>query len=202
MPDADFFRTVHLKPRSTPCAKFPERCGRREIRHVAFDADDTLWEITPHSIASSLCPPYKVINENTVEASSGSCYSPQVPRGWEEPPARRTRVTLKPGVRETLKTLKMLGISASVISLNTPGSVKGLLEALGIADEFLEIADTWDAKDKVIKRQMAKFKVSPCATVFLDDNGGHVDSVSETGALALQMGVDVKMVAEILDFIK
>ena len=114
----------------------------------------------------------------------------------------RTRVTLLPGLRDTLKTLKMMGIDLFVSSLNTPGSVKDILDAFGLLGEFKEVRDTWDPKEKTVRELAEKHKFAPCDALFLDDNGGHVDAVSKLGVLSLQMGVDVHAVAEILDFVK
>ena len=188
--------------RPTPCGRFPERCQRRETKVAIFDADDTIWHITPHAIASSVCGPFKKIDEDTVEATTGSCHGPQVPRYWDEPPERPIRVTLLPGLRDTLKTLKMMGIDLFVSSLNTPGSVKDILDAFGLVGEFKEIRDTWDPKDKTVRELAEKHKFAPCDALFLDDNSGHVDAVSKLGVLALQMGVDVTKVAAILDYIR
>ena len=167
-----------------------------------MDADDTIWHISPHAIASSVCGPFQKIDEDTVEAMEGSCHGPRVPRGWEEPPPRRTRITLLPGLRDTLKSLKMMGIDLFVSSLNTPGSVKDILDAFGLVGEFKEIRDTWDPKDKTVRELAEKHKFALCDTLFLDDNSGHVEAVSKLGVLSLQIGVDITQVAAILDYVK
>lgn len=52
----------------TPCKERPWVCKPRRVKIVAFDADDTIWDIKPYGIASSITGPLKRIDKDTVEA--------------------------------------------------------------------------------------------------------------------------------------
>ena len=186
----------------TPCKRFPERCGRREVRGVVLDADGVIWNIDG-AIASSVCGPYKKINEETVEGQLGSCHGPQVPRGWEEPKGRPVRVTLLPGLRETLDRLEEMGIKLGVSSLNTEGSVKGLLAAFGLLDRFtLGVKDNWDPKEKSVRAISEASHIGPCDLLFVDDTMANVEAVSKMSVLSLHMGQDIQKIGQLLDFLK
>lgn len=296
----------------TVCMTTPECCQPRDIRHVAWDADNTMWDILPHGIASSITGRLEKIDEDTVVAypepykpvkikdkepkpprvdlwgygmygtPSYGKYKPpstqpeefeerewwkteleeeeeggeelkdiatelvtslspteqalltgiktvtgeeveikQLPpgrkEGWYElppgkpPETRKTRkeeprytIKLLPTFRDTLKKLEDQGITSSVISLNTPGSVHRLLEAFGIANRFTEIRDSWENKGKVFAEQARKLKICPCNMIFVDDTLSHVTDVSNKCGLGLQIGKnkDVELPIQILDFIK
>jgi len=53
---------------ATPCQERPWVCKPRRVKIVAFDADDTIWDIKPYGIASSITGPLKRIDDDTVEA--------------------------------------------------------------------------------------------------------------------------------------
>ncbi len=221
----------YAEARVTPCQVFPERCKPRKVDMVLFDADDTMWDIKPYGIASNITGELRRIDEDTVEAVKRSWFGTwgeerekpkkkkyRKPWGWgwkpilweeeefipELPPPKETKVTikLKPGLRKVLDELQDRGIKAAVISLNSPGSVKRILEAFGLADKFVEIADTWRQKDQVFDEIVEKHHVPPCNTIFVDDNLGHVRRVSDRCALALQFEKDIKTLEEILNYIE
>ena len=200
MPGTEHF-TVHLKASQTPCQRLPERCGRRELKGLVLDADGVIWHIDG-AIASSVCGPFKTIDKETVEGHTGSCHGPQAPRGWDEPASRGVRVKLLPGLRDLLGLMHELGIPVFVSSLNTEGSVKGLLKAFGLLGDFVEVRDNWDPKEKSVREMAEKHKIAPCDMAFVDDTVHNVDSVSRLGVLGLHMGQDIKSLAAILDYIR
>lgn len=63
---------------ATPCQEKPWICKPRKVSFVALDADDTIWDIRPYGIASSVRGPLKKIDEDTVEAE-------QEPWGYAPP---------------------------------------------------------------------------------------------------------------------
>jgi predicted phosphatase len=287
---------------ATPCQSKPWVCKPRIVSFVAFDADDTIWDIKPYGIASSITGPLKRIDPDTVEAGekpygygvsvkgkpkpkppkAGQPYVPiryrspgwwKEPELWEKEPEqffmeemaeeempgeeqleleeiadelygtlskkdkeflmkagevtgkqlsilpfepekkpeekpkysfepRKVTIKLKPGFRDTLDTLNKKGIKCSIISLNTEGSVKRILDAFGLKDKFVQIDDTWDNKSTVFAKQMDKFKVNPCNAVFIDNMQSHVEGIAHQGALGLVFGHDVKDIAQVLSYIE
>ena len=53
---------------TTPCQKKPWTCQPRPVKAVFFDADGVLWHIKPGVIATNVRGPFKLIDENTLEA--------------------------------------------------------------------------------------------------------------------------------------
>lgn len=298
----------------TVCQTRPEMCEPRNIKYVAFDADDTMWNISPPIIASSITGKLTKIDDDTVVAEGRDYWNPyqkgsekpkkpappyrpetpprkiqissapeldltiskdeerDIDEWWKtkiapktkevnniakevvsdlppglrdkymvaieqvtgktvemtrvktekpappvekkppEPPPKKEyttygspeRITIKllPTFRETLTRLNEANIPVGVISLNTPGSVKRILEAFGIADRFADIRDSWDNKGKVFDELTAKHKVCPCNGLFLDNTLGHVEDVSKKCGLGLVIGKDddVEKPIEILKF--
>jgi len=275
----------------TVCQKRPEMCEPRRIEMVCWDADDTMWEIRPYGIASSVRGPFKKIDDDTLEAGHGTYYGepspPKKPKEPEKPPAathplrftpsylleeedeelaeiyeelsgelsgenkrlleiasettgqqmklipmatgekrkqwwereppppepppvkktyKSERITVKllPTFRDTLSELEKRGIQSSIISLNTPGSVKDIIAAFGMTDRFVDIEDTWKNKGQVFRELTQKNKICPCNAMFVDNTLGHVNDVSKECGLALQIGKgkDVEVPIEILNFIE
>jgi len=75
----------------TVCQQRPELCKPRNIAHVVFDADDTMWHIEPHAIATNITGPLKLIDPDTVEATEDIGYS--FSYELEKTPKPRTPVT-------------------------------------------------------------------------------------------------------------
>ena len=50
----------------TPCERNPILCEPREIKHVAWDADDTIWDIKPYGIAGNITGKLTLIDPDTV----------------------------------------------------------------------------------------------------------------------------------------
>jgi predicted phosphatase len=115
------------------------------------------------------------------------------------------KVTIKllPTFRDTLKELENRGISTSIISLNTPGSVKDILKAFGLLDKFIQVQDSYENKGKVFYKITADHRINPCTAMFVDDNISNVEDVSREGGLAVVIGkdADVEKPADILNFI-
>ena len=116
-------------------------------------------------------------------------------------PQRKITVKLLPTFRDTLKELKNRGITSSIISLNTPGSVKDLIAAFGLTDHFIEIRDSWENKGHVFEDITKKHKIAPCLSIFVDDTLGNVEDVAKRCAISLHMGRDITKPLDILHFI-
>lgn len=180
----------------TVCGKRPELCEPRNIKMVCFDADDTIWNIYPNAIASSIGGPFKKIDNDTVEGTTGGGY-PLVQR------PRKVTIKLKSTFRQTLDKLDEKGISSSIISLNTPGTVKRIIAAFGLSERFTDIEDTWQNKGDVFADITKRHKINPCSALFIDDSIRHVEDVSAKGGLALVIGKngDVQEPIELLSYI-
>ena len=284
----------------TPCERQPEQCKPRVIKHVAFDADDTIWTIKPYGIASNITGKLTLLDPDTVveerpsykpsaKKKKTSAFQPTLPPydeglrfkygyrygsdlGYEEQPEdfflqqidkqskptsktalevdeivtvltedlseeekdslglasqdvqilpksathpkkkpevaptskfsdpQKTYIRLMPGYRDLLDTLKEQGVTSSIISLNTEGTVKRIIEAFGLTDNYLDIRDSWANKGKVFNEQMKEFGYKPKEGIFIDDSLGHVEDVAKSGAIALQIGHDVKEIAQIVSY--
>ncbi len=185
---AGFGDLLQYRYRDTPCDVDPANCEPRKIKHVVWDADDTLWDVLPYGIASSVNPPCRRVT--TEEIACGA------------PPADRT-VRLKDGVAETMAELKRMGIGSSVASFNTPGSVEYLLKVMGrIRDFDVLFVDNAPDKGTMVEIIAEKMGITPEEVLFLDDDLMNVADVKSTGALALNMGRDIQNARQILKYIK
>jgi phosphoglycolate phosphatase-like HAD superfamily hydrolase len=288
----------------TPCEVKPELCEPRDVRHVAWDADDTIWEIKPYGIASSITGPLTLVDPDTVvEEHRPYKYKPKKepaiqpkfepydeglrlkygyryghPYGYPEeapedfflrqidkeigtePPTetslevekimeelteelsekdkeflgltgkdvkllptgpattllpppkepekvtaksyepKKTTIKLMPGYRDLLGNLKEQGVTNSIISLNTKGTVSRIIDKFGLTDHFLDIRDSWENKGKVFKEQMKEFGYKPQEAMFVDNTQSHVEDVAKLGAIPLVYGKDIKEVAQIVNY--
>lgn len=127
-----------------------------------------------------------------------------VPAPAPKPYTRKLTIKLLPTFRETIKQLNDRGIPSAIISLNTPGTVKRIVEAFGMKDDFIEIQDTWENKGKVFDKIAYRQEVCPCNAMFVDNTNSHVLDVAKKCGLALQIGKgkDVETPIEIMRFIK
>jgi FMN phosphatase YigB (HAD superfamily) len=116
----------------------------------------------------------------------------------------RTTIKLDPTFRQTLDELEKRGIKSSIISLNTPGSVKRILKEFGLDHRFTEIRDSYENKGKVFKELTRKQGMCTCNGMFVDDNRSNTDPVHEKCGLAIQIGKgkDIEQDIEILKYIK
>ena len=279
----------------TPCERKPELCTPRIIKHIAWDADDTIWDIKPYGIASNITGPLRLIDPDTVveerpaykaptqqplapysevqdykyghryghsfsypaeeepedfflrqidkdiskgESSETALEVNQIvtelteeltpaekdklrifsqktnpPTKSEIPPKKpgkkkksafdeptKIYIKLMPGYRDLLDRLKKQGVTSSIISLNTKGTVSRILEKFGIADQYLDIRDSWENKGKVFKDQMKNFGYKPQEGMFVDNTQSHVEDVAKSGAIPLVYGKDIKDVAQIVNY--
>ncbi len=334
----------HFLPLKTPCEREPKLCAPRAIQHVAWDADDTIWEIKPYGIASNISGKLTLVDQDTVvEERTYTKYKPVQPsfepydeglrykygyrygdqlgftapdtyeldklwdkegelyinelnqeelekvmdaiykmaptlgnkqdildelnvkyRLWPDPDGElediiddvlestkppstteleveeimkeltdelseshkqalglptaeikqlppgkteekethtsKTTIKLMPGFRDLLDTLKEQGVTNSIISLNTEGTVKRIIDKFGLSGNFLEIRDSWDKKGKVFNEQMKKFGYKPKESIFIDNTQSHVEEVAKSGAIPLVYGKDIKEVAQIVNY--
>jgi FMN phosphatase YigB (HAD superfamily) len=116
----------------------------------------------------------------------------------------RTTIALDPTFRQTLDELDKRGIPSSIISLNTPGSVKRILQEFGLADRFKDIRDSYVNKGTVFKELSKKYGICPCSGMFVDDNRSNTDPVHDKCGMAIQIGPgkDIQKDIEVLKYIK
>jgi len=301
---------VYAAPSKTPCERQPELCKPRVIRHVAWDADDTIWDIKPFGIASNISGPLTLLDPDTIveerppykppaakkeivvqptlepydeglrykfgyryghafgypaEEEPEDFFIRQIDKAIEKktpgntgpekpsetalevaqimtelteelpekvkvslglatqdvklipvsatPPKEpvkkakttfaepaRTEIKLMPGYRDLLDTLKERGVTNSIISLNTKGTVSRIIDKFGLTGHYLEIRDSWDNKGKVFNEQMKTFGYKPKETIFVDNLQSHVEDVAKLGAVPLVYGKDIKEVAQIVNY--
>lgn len=115
-----------------------------------------------------------------------------------------TRIKLLPTTRDALKKIKEKNIPQAIISLNSPGTVKQIIDAFGLKDYFTEIQDTWEPKGVVFNEVTKRAGVCPCDAIFVDNAIGHVEAVSKRCGLALQIGKgkDVEKPVEVLNYMR
>ncbi len=109
-------------------------------------------------------------------------------------------IKLMPGYRDLLDTLKEQGVTNSIISLNTKGTVSRIIEKFGLTDHYLDIRDSWENKGKVFNEQMKEFGYKPQEAMFVDNTQSHVEDVAKSGAIPLVYGKDIKEVAQIVNY--
>ncbi len=116
----------------------------------------------------------------------------------------RTTIKLDPTFRQTLDELEKKGIPSSIISLNTPGSVKRILKEFGLDNRFTEIRDSYENKGKVFRELTHKQGVCACNGLFIDDSRSNTDPVADNCGMALQIGKgkDIEKTIDVLKFIK
>lgn len=129
------------------------------IKVVVLDADKTLWD---HPNISNLKPPLKLVNENSLEDSSGS------------------KVTLFSGVRETLQELKDMGFYLVLATWNIPEKTEIVLSTLKLKNYFdLIVSREYPFKFIYIShiisllRQSKKVEIKPEEILFVDDRRVH-----------------------------
>lgn len=205
----------------TPCEVHPEDCSPREVGHVVWDADDTIWDIRPYGIASYCQPPFTKLDEDTLQTQSkrgkwSKRDRRSSPNFWytegdtledDSPYSMLSisdcRVVLKKGLVETIKRLKEKGIGSSIASSNNPGSVQAILDNFGIKELFDSIQSNWATKPEMVKKISKETGVPTAKMIFVDDSIGNGLTVRETlGTLSLTMGQDIQSPEEVLAYIK
>lgn len=109
-------------------------------------------------------------------------------------------IKLMPGYRDLLDKLKEQGVTNSIISLNTKGTVSRIIDKFGLTGHYLEIRDSWENKGKVFNEQMKTFGYKPQEAMFVDNAQSHVEDVAKSGAVPLVYGRDIKEVAQIVKY--
>jgi len=181
----------------TPCEIHPTECLPRPIKHVVWDADDTIWDIEPEGIASLVNPPFEKIKEGTLELQQDA--EAKAKSAWKVPGI----IQLREGLIETLEELEQRGIGSSIASTNAPGSVERIIEALGMRDRFTRIKSNFSTKTEMIKEITAEVGVRPDEIIFVDDNIYNVFSTFKSlNTLSLHLGTDIQHPSEILKYIK
>ena len=184
--------------------KTPE--GEEEVKEIAKELIETLPEKDRKFFETTTGVTGKQLDLVSVPREKQK-------RWWQKPPPavperevgykpRKVTIKLMPGFRDTLQRLAELDIKSAVISLNSPGSVRRILDAFELSDKFIEIRDTWENKGKVFEDIVTKHKLSPCSSIFVDNASQHVEEVAKKCALSLVFGKDIHEISEILNYIK
>ena len=203
VPFTNFQDLLKFSYSETPCEAFPKECLPRDIKHVVWDADDTIWDIHPYGIASYCTPPYDRLDENTLK-STCLMITTRKTDGVELVKERaESKIILKPKLIETLDKLKGKGIGSSIASANNPGSVERLLDSFGIKDKFTSIQSTWESKTEQVKKIITETGIPSNKMIFVDDSiGNAMDVQFDLGTLSLAMGYDIMSPEGVLNFIK
>jgi HAD superfamily phosphatase (TIGR01681 family) len=187
----------------TPCEASPDECTPRRIRHVIWDADDTIWQIQPYGIASYCNPPFEKVNERQLKATCDVLMYRKTDGIEVERQKTEGGVVLSPKFIETLDKLAAKGIGSSIASNNNPGSVERLLEAFDIKAKFTVIESNWKTKSDQVRDISAKTGIPGKEIIYVDDNiANAVDVKLDLGALSIAMGHDIITPDEVLQFIK
>lgn len=190
----DDFLAYYTMPR-TPKVLNPDRFKPMPVTHVVWDADDTIWDVKPMSLASNCGSPYKNIGEGVIEGVSATLSGESI----HEP----CYVELKEGFLETLDKLEKRGIRSSIASINDFNTVKDILSALGIEKRFQFLAAGWGHnKSRMVTKISEQSGDAPEDMLFIDDSIMNVTDVqNEANVRSLNMGLDIQAVEEILDYI-
>jgi len=189
----------------TPLEENPSLREPREIRHVVWDADETIWTIKPGNVASGCHPPFNHVDEDTVQANCEGNFRRSKKRGRPRYVTvdRPSEIRLRPSLRDTLGRLESMGIRSSIASQNAPGSVEAIIEAFGLTDKFDVIKSTHELKAHMVADISEITGIPSEEMLFIDDIPGNVSEVTEdTGALGLCIDRDIDTPGQVLDFIK
>lgn len=158
------------------------------IKLVIFDCDRTLWD---HHNVSELRPPFRRVDENTVEDQDG------------------IRVRLLPGARELLDELKRQGIILSIASWNRPEPVFQILDLLGLSPYFtrpkVEFHPYKERTVAVLLKELAEDGVTlaPEEILYIDDRPLHLRRMKAAlGPIrTLQAGQDISDLRKVLHYV-
>ena len=187
---------------TTPCQERPQECKPRPIKHVIWDADDTLWDITPYGIASGAEKPFRKIGDEAIEMQGARLEFTKTDGQTIKKVKVPKTLQMRPGITDTLKKLKEMGIESSVASNNSPNSVASILSAMGKLKDFAIVKSSWQSKAEMVKEIATKLKIDPHEVLFVDDSLLNCREVyDELGTLSLCVDMDIKEPQDILKFI-
>ena len=182
----------------TPCQEQPGLCEPAPIKHVVWDADDTIWDLAGCIIASEMDArsPIKRVSKDVVEQTLTE-------KAKDGRITQRTcRITLRPGMRNTLDELESRGVSSSIASINNKPSVDVTLKALGLDKRFAVVEAAWTSKSDMVDKIGAITGINPSYMIFVDNEAGNVhDVLNHNGSLPLVMDVDIMEPEEVLKYI-
>ncbi len=161
---------------------------------------------TEEKLLEGLSPDEKdfLIEELVKEHGAVSTPVPKPKEKTDGKQSVRTTIKLDPTFRETLSELEKRNIPSSIISLNTPGSVKRILKEFGLDHRFVEIRDSYVNKGNVFKELTKKQGICPCDGMFVDDSSTNTVPVFEKCGMAIQIGKskDIERTIEIMKYIR
>ena len=158
------------------------------IRLVILDGDGVVWD---HPDLSALTPPFRRLGPDRLVDSEG--------RG----------ASLTQGIRKLLKGLAERGVIIALASWNRPEPVREALQQFGIQPYFRVVAaephpDKHRMIERILRRLMEEgVEVAPHQILYVDDRRIHLGEIRRAIGRVhfLQMHVDVKDPAEILEYV-
>lgn len=187
----------------TPCELNPQLCEPREVKHIIWDADDTIWDVQGGGIASFVKPPLRKVSRESCEGKKRKYQTLKIDGEVLISQETDIAVNLKTGLLETLDELERRGISSSIASSNEPGSVEAILGVLGIRDRFDIIKANWNPKQNSVNEILRRKHLSGEEVIFVDDDLLNVGTITEAfGSLGLVMDADIHTPEEVLKYIK
>lgn len=188
--------------RQTICEAHPDACEPRKIKHVVWDADGTIWDIEPVSVATLCESPFKRKDDAVVGKLKFHVHL--FPKELERLAEGECKIRLKPELRETLKELEEMGITSSIVSINSPESVEEIVKAFDLKREFIDIkANLLNDKWWLMEKLFEEHNIKPSEVLYVDDDAGNLwDAFRFHKVLPVEMGRDVLSPKEILRYIE
>ncbi|OLC29572.1 MAG: magnesium-dependent phosphatase-1 [Armatimonadetes bacterium 13_1_40CM_64_14] len=158
------------------------------VRLVILDLDRTLWD---HHNATELRAPFTRIDEQTVADATG------------------VHVTLQPGARALLDTLRERRILISIASWNQPAPASAILETLGLRDYFVHPkVEFHPYKERTVSdlvRELSEegVRLRPEEILYVDDRALHLRRVRRAvgPVQVLQAGVDIRDLRDVIGYL-
>jgi len=158
------------------------------VRLVILDLDLTLWD---HWNVTALARPFRRISDEAVEDERG------------------VRVSLYPGVRWLLDSLRTRGLIIACASWNDPQPVEEIFNLLDLGHYFdYRKVEPHPHKQQTISALFAELaasgvRLAPDEVLYVDDRTIHLDAVREAvGPIRfLQYGVDIQSLDEVLRYL-
>jgi len=160
----------------------------RPVRLVILDLDLTLWD---HRNVTGLARPFCRVNDDAVEDERG------------------VRVSLYPGVRRLLDSLRTRGLIIACASWNDPQPVEEIFNLFNLGHYFdYRKVEPHPHKQQTISALFAELaasgvRLAPDEVLYVDDRTIHLDAVREAvGPIRfLQYGVDIRSLDEVLAYL-